>query len=105
MFYPTTCVRLRYGYPQDVLSGFSWKYDYRRSWTPPKGSPYCQGRLHSRICLGMSTPTPFNGLFRQSAAVSLLRLHIAPEGSHGMLTVSAIAFAIRLGLRARLTPG
>lgn len=53
----------------------------------------------------MSTPTPFNGLFRQSAAVSLLRLHIAPEGSHGMLTVSAIAFAIRLGLRARLTPG
>ena len=88
-----------------MLSGFSWKYDYRRYWILPRKVPYYQVRLSSRICLGKSTPTPFNGLFRQSAAVSLLRLHIAPKGSHGILTVSAIAYAIRLRLRTRLTPG
>ena len=57
------------------------------------------------ICLPPSTPTPFNELFRKSAAVSLLRLHIAPKGSNGILTVSAIAIAVRLRLRTRLTPG
>ena len=50
-------------------------------------------------------PTPFNGLFRQSAEVSLLRLHIAPRDSQGMLTLSAIGLAYRLSLRSRLTPG
>ena len=30
---------------------------------------------------------------------------IAPYGSNGMLTVSAIALAVRLRLRTRLTPG
>ena len=50
-------------------------------------------------------PTPFNGLFRQAAAVSRLRLHIAPADSNGILTVSAIALALRLKLRTRLTPG
>ncbi|MBR6839889.1 MAG: hypothetical protein IKM82_04795, partial [Oscillospiraceae bacterium] len=38
----------------------------------------------------------FNALFRQRAAVSLLRHHIAPQGSYGILTVSAIAIAFRL---------
>ena len=46
---------------------------------------------------------PFNRLFRQTAAVSLLRLHIAPGGSNGILTVSAIGLALRLSLRSRLT--
>ena len=57
------------------------------------------------ICLPPSTPTPFNLLFRQQAAVSLLRHHVAHDGSHGILTVSAIALAVRLMLRTRLTPG
>ena len=57
------------------------------------------------ICLPSSTPTPFNLLFRQQAAVSLLRHHVAHDGSHGILTVSAIALAVRLMLRTRLTPG
>ena len=58
------------------------------------------------ICLHPSTPTLFNALFRQRAAVSLLRHHnIAPYGSHGILTVSAIGLAVRLILRTRLTPG
>ena len=57
------------------------------------------------ICLPGSAPTRFNALFRQRAAVSLLRHHIAHAGSHGILTVSAIGLAIRLILRTRLTPG
>ncbi len=43
--------------------------------------------------------------FRRPAVVSLLRLHVAPCGSDGILTVSAIAIAVRLRLRTRLTPG
>ena len=66
---------------------------------------YFQVRIGGRICLTPSTATPFNGAFRSPAAVSLLRLHIAPHGSNGILTVSAIALAVRLRLRTRLTPG
>ena len=105
MFYPTTCVRLRYGYHMDMLSGFSREYAYLRYLLPPKGMEYFQVRLSERICLLKSAPTLFNGPFRRSAEVSRLRLHIAPYGSHGMLTVSAIALAVRLRLRTRLTPG
>ena len=72
----------------------------------PRRAPRTVGlQLGGRICLDASSPLPFNALFRQRAAVSLLRLHIAPRGSNGMLTVSAIAIAVRLRLRTRLTPG
>ena len=72
---------------------------------PPEGFAYCQVRLSRRICLPRSTPTLFNARFRQCAEVSLLRLHIAMQGSNGILTVSSIGLAVRLILRARLTPG
>ena len=72
---------------------------------PPEGFAYCQVRLSRRICLPRSTPTLFNARFRQCAEVSLLRLHIAMQGSNGILTVSSIGLAVRLCLRARLTPG
>ena len=71
----------------------------------PKDAPYFQVRLFFRICLEESAPTPLNRLFRQTAAVSLPRLHVALWGSNGILTVSAIGLAVRLILRARLTPG
>ena len=72
----------------------------------PRGGRRTIGhRLGMRICLHSSKPKPFNALFRQGAAVSLLRHHVAPCGSHGMLTVSAIGVAVRLILRTRLTPG
>ena len=58
------------------FSGFSWEYDYMRYWIVPKNAPYYQVRLSGRICLPRSTSTPFNGLFRQSAALSRLRLHV-----------------------------
>ena len=57
------------------------------------------------ICLPGSTATHFNADIRHRAAVSLLRHHVAPYGSHGILTVSAIGLAVRLILRTRLTPG
>ena len=63
----------------------------------------CQVRLSPWICLRGSTPTPFNRLFRQPAGLSLLRLHVTPQGSDGILTVSSIGCAVRLGLRSRLT--
>ena len=50
-----------------------------------------------------SLPTSFNRLFRQTAALSLLRLRVAPAGSTGILTCSAIGLAVRLTLRTRLT--
>ena len=62
-------------------------------------------QLNGWICLPISTPTPFNAHIRRRAAVSLLRHHVAHDGSHGILTVSAIGIAIRLSLRTRLTPG
>ena len=62
-------------------------------------------QLKGWICLPLSKPTPVNAVFRHRAAVSLLRHHVAPDGSHGILTVSAIGLAVRLSLRTRLTPG
>ena len=69
--------------------------------------------VHARSVLSGSTrsadlptnqlSTPFNQLFRQSAVVSLLRLHITQYISTGILTSSSIGIAIRLILRPRLT--
>ena len=85
------------------LSGFSWESDYARYCRSPGGLAYYQVRLEAWICLRFSTPTPFNGLFRQPAALSLLRPRVAPQGSTGILTGSAIGLTLRLSLRTRLT--
>ena len=85
------------------FSGFSREYAYVHYWIVPKDAPYCQVRLFLRICLQESTSTPFNGLFRQSAALSLLRLHVTLNASTGILTCSAIGITVRLSLRTRLT--
>ena len=76
-----------------------------RTIAPPEGFAYCHVRLGMRICLHPSTPTRFNAQFRLGAAVSLLRPRVAIPASDGILTVSSIGFAVRLILRARLTPG
>ena len=74
--------------------------------TSPRGVRCTFGvPLGGWVCLPSSTRTPFNPLFRQGAAVSLLRHHVARCGSSGMLTASAIGLAFRLILRTRLTPG
>ncbi len=71
--------------------------------TSCKQSVYYQVRLSRWICLPQSTPTPFNVQFRLYAVLSLLRLHITPIDSMGILTHSAIVCAFRLRLRTRLT--
>lgn len=48
-------------------------------------------------------PLPFNELFRQFAAVSLLRHHIAAINSTGILTRWPSAASLRMRLRSRLT--
>ena len=86
----------------NMLSGFSRESDYihiRLS----EDARYFQVRLYPRICLRISTPTPFNVLFRQYAGLSLLRPHFAPYASTGLLTCSSIRCAFRLLLRSRLT--
>ena len=91
------------GTSEVMFSGFSRQSAYPHYWIVPKDAPYSQVRLSPRICLRKSTPTLFNGLFRQPAAVSLLRPHVTLKGSNGILTVSAIGLAVRLSLRSRLT--
>ena len=77
-----------------MLSGFSREYAYARYCRSPEGLAYFQVRIGDRICLASSTPTPLNGLFRQPAALSRLRHHVAHAGSTGILTGSAIGYAI-----------
>ena len=88
-----------------MFSGFSRRYGYLRYLRGPESLEYCQVRIKGWICLPLSTPTPFNPLFRQGAAVSQPRHHVTPTASNGILTVSSIGLALRLILRYRLTPG
>ena len=106
MFYPTTCVGLRYGYQWNMLSGFSREYGYPHCLICPKASEYCRTSAQ-----GVDLPAPII-TYRASTrySVSARRCHssvstIAPTGSDGILTVSAIGLAARLILRTRLTPG
>ena len=85
------------------LSGFSWRRDYVHYQIGPKASLYCQVRISWRTLLPQSTPTLFNRLFRQPAALSLPRLRIALIVSDGILTVSSIGGPQRVSLRTRLT--
>ena len=85
------------------FSGFSREYVYTHYYRFPKELVYYQVRLSWWICLPQSTSTPFNELFRQFAALSLLRLHVTLKGSTGILTCSAIGLTVRLSLRTRLT--
>ena len=97
-----SAVRVPYGLS---LAGFLGSMVTRAVSDPRGEQSTVRLQLRVRICLHPSAPRPFNRLFRQPAAVSRLRHHIAPHGSYGILTVSAIALAIRLRLRTRLTPG
>ena len=79
MLYPTTCVGLRYGFPRDWrLAVFLGSMITRAVTVPRGGQRTLAHRLNGRICLPVSAPKRFNVLFRQHAAVSLLRHHVAP---------------------------
>ena len=87
MFYPTTCVRLRYGPDTDMLSSFSRELDYQLYRLVPEDAAYCRVSASSADLPTEDIPTRFNALFRQCAAVSLLRLHIAHIQGNGIFTV------------------
>ena len=99
MFYPTTCVRLRYGPAEDMLSGFSWEHAYHRCRIVPGDAPFCRLSPPSGDLPPVGIDTGFNVLFRQHAGVSLLRRHIALPSGNGMFTVcpSAVPCGYALG--------
>ena len=81
-----------------MLSGFSRELAYHR-YSVARGRPILSVSARALDLPGACLPTSFNLLFRQQAGVSLLRLHIAPGVSNGILTVSSIGSAlIRLAL-------
>ena len=85
-----------------MLSGFSREPVYHR-YSIARGLSILSVSAHGPDLPGPCLPTSFNLLFRQQAGVSLLRLHVAPIFSNGILTVSSIGCAVRLCLRSRLT--
>ena len=85
-----------------MFSGFSWESDYHR-YPVVRGRPVLSSSTIPADLPTGTISTLFNLLFRLQADVSLLRLRVTPTFSNGILTVSAIGCAVRLGLRARLT--
>ena len=75
MFYPSTCVGLRYGLMKHMFSGFSWESDYHR-YRLAGGSPYCRASARRVDLPAPRLPLRFNALFRQCAGVSRLRRHV-----------------------------
>ena len=92
----------RYGCRRHMFSGFSWESDYPRCLLARRLAVLSSSAQRPDLP-GLRIPTLFNGLFRQSAAVSLLRPRFTPGDSNGIFTVSSIGSASRLPLRSRLT--
>ena len=65
----------------------------------PEGSSYYRVSARSAFLTTVLIPTPFNGLFRQPAAVSLLCPCVSDDSAHESLHVlpSASAKALALG--------
>ena len=85
-----------------MFSGFSWEPVYRL-YHFARRLCVLSGSASVAYFTTADLPTPFNGLFRQPAAVSLLRPRFTHTPSNGMFTVSAIRSASRLPVRSRLT--
>ena len=86
-----------------MFSGFSWESAYPRCLLARRLAVLSSSARRPDLP-GLRIPTLFNGLFRQSAAVSLLRPRFTPGDSNGIFTVSSIGSASRLPLRSRLDP-
>ena len=92
----------RYGCRRHMFSGFSWESAYPRCLLARRLAVLSSSARRPDLP-GLRIPTLFNGLFRQSATVSLLRPRFTPGDSNGIFTVSSIGSASRLPLRSRLT--
>ena len=85
-----------------IDSGFSWKSAYTHC-RIARGLSVLSGSAPRMDLPVQGLPTPFNRLFRQAAALSLLRPRFSLSASDGIFTVSSFACALRLLLRPRLT--
>ena len=104
MLYPTTCVGLRYG-PTVCFAfrGFSRKSASRHSKLPEGTSLLVPLQLNVWICLYVSAPLRFCTLFRQRAAVPLLRHPVTIRPGCVVLYACPSVSALRPALRSRLT--
>ncbi len=102
MFYPTTCVRLRYGPRRDMLSGFSREYGYHR----------CRLARGLAVLSGLATGggfacPPYSYILQR--AIPSARGCVTPPSPHRsrrglrILYRMSIGCASRLPLRPRLT--
>ena len=85
MFYPTTCVGLRYGPRRDCLAGFLGSL-VTTAVSSAGASLYCPVSPSRAYFTTRDIATRFNALFRQRAGVSLLRRRVARDKGAGMLT-------------------
>ena len=107
MFYPTTCVGLRYGpvRTQTRRAGFLGSLLLRR-YRSPHAARVLSGLASRRFRRRNHWLPPFNALFRQCADVSLLRHRWRSSGRGcGILTACPSGVAFQRPLRSRLTPG
>ncbi len=86
-----------------MLSGFSREHASAHCRGAPGGFPYSPASARAVCLTAARIPLRFNALFRQRAALPLLRPRVAPCRGNGMLTVCPSSFASRLAVRARLT--
>ena len=87
------------------LSGFSREYDYLHCQPLPKKTPYFRvSALTADLPAVISAYTLQRAYPSARGSVTAPSPLIAPYGSHGILTVSAIGRAGRLSLRTRTTP-
>ena len=94
---------MRYGPGAHTFSGFSREHASARCRLAPGGSPYCRVSPRSVCLTALRMANRFNQLFRQLAALPLLRPRVTPRPGNGILTVCPSSFASRLALRPRLT--
>jgi hypothetical protein len=85
-----------------MFSGFSWEYVYPHYLFARRFGVLSSSTQKADLPT-FRISTLFNGLFRQSAVVSLLRPRFTLASSNGIFTVSSIGSAFRLPLRSRLT--
>ena len=103
MFYPTTCVGLRYGPDTDMLSGFSRELVYHRCRIAPGGAPYCRVSAPRADLPARRLPTSLQRTIPSvRGCVTSPSPHRSASGWRNFYRLS-IDCALRLRLRSRLT--
>ncbi len=103
MFYPTTCVGLRYGPRADMPSGFSREHGYHRCRIAPGGAPYCRVSALRADLPARRLPTSLQRTIPSvRGCVTSPSPHRSAQGCRNFYR-PAIDCALRLRLRSRLT--